>query len=102
VVQITGDARQADGEDETRNSTERRRDLARPRDAGTGRERRMAAIAASPFCYIQFPDSDGGITGCGKEDFLILLATLRAKLCVARKFDPKKRTLPSAVRSQIT
>ena len=60
------------------------------------------AIAAGSVCCIQFPDADDGIAGCGKEDSLILLATLRARLCVARKFDPKKRTLPSTVRSQIT
>src|ERR1700730_17604459 len=70
----------------------RRRSLAAPwvqYDAG-----RSAAIAASSVCRIQFPDADDGIAGCGKDDCLIPLATLRAKLCVARKFDPKKKTLP--------
>src|ERR1700758_3772815 len=55
----------------------------------------MLSISAELFALL-----DTEKDGSGRDDCLIALATLRARLGVARKLLPRKRTSPSTVRSR--
>src|ERR1700730_11824780 len=69
------------------------------RRGGVGRGRAIALWNPSRSDgYCADPESNGS----GSVPCLMAFTTLRARLCVARRFPPKKRTLPSTTRSRTT